>query len=1178
MNLSLWLRRGAAVAFVCLCALLCAASAQSQTVACSTSGGTGYTQITASYVGGRYSPLTAGKIYFQPVRSISGPGGAAQAGGGGQILGTACYANVTAGAASFYVPDALAANPNICYAATVLDNYGNTIIGSGMQAYGMGVNFGGPYGCLQPTGTSWSLDVYIPSTPVTVLPASLFATPTATAGGSAAASISLLNSGQYQISFTLPQGPTGPASTVPGPAGATGAPATWGGVYNGSTTYNTVGEQVSYSDGATYVNLQTGNTGNTPGSSPSWWQVANPAASVSVAQQQQLAQIGTPSPATQGISSPTSSGMNVSANQTLFSQAAISQSGTITGVSFVTGASGTITFLVASKSGSAMTVVQSFTVSVASGSTSLTNLSIPAVAGQYFGVYSPTGMNIFFKNGGGTTGMYFCTGLAGSGTTVTANNTDDAQFNWTVTATPLGNRLVADEANITTAIAGVMTTSQQQAVAVNGPPTQTSQGAPTPAAVGNSTRGFSLISQTPASASGAITSLTINTTGATTLTIFTANIATSLGTASRVSSQTLTTSATSGTNTYNGLYIPIQAGQYVGVEIPSTPTISIFFATSGGPGIWTYSGLLGTSGNGALTPGAGDLAQFNWTITTTPLLLATQPYAGEVLPGPVLAASGAPVGFVNGDSWPCGYGLLTGAQANAYSNLTLAGMGVPLTSITPICESGTGMEWIANNQINLSSNYSGQSITSNSITITDGMGNDSNTNTEPVWQTMKQAALALIVDAGTIDPQNNTSGVAAKQFASTAVVSSGTGGTSTHYPIKGETCSSGPCTFTWSNVTGRDIYILVEVDNGSSYNPSVTVDGVSYTGTWSSGSWLTGVNEPTISQTWAPWPLHITSPSNGLHTVALTLPTGKTAIEVIGSGADKSASGPQVIATTGASAPFTTLTQQQIDAPVTAWEAAVTEAQMSGFNVFFRDTQDIATLNSPFVTFTYNGSAVAAALIINITGGVWQSVTLDPNYTAPNWCLNSSLATATALGSGTGATLTVTCASSGGSIQSINVTNGGSNYDPVQLFSTLYSHPNLTLHALLAQALLAKVNMLNNGRNSDVASGTITNARECDAYANASVVLMPYCSLSSVMLSSSTVTSWIDPGRPGQQTKLQVCSPNGTDVFTFPANVFYGGATSATDTPANGKCDMFILTMTGQVDSSVANYWYATKL
>src|SRR6202012_1291681 len=74
----------------------------------------------------------------------------------------------------------------------------------------------GAYGCIQPTGSSWSFDTYQPSTPVTVLPASLFATPTATAGGSAAASISLLNTGQYQLAFTLPQGP---ASTVPGPVG-----------------------------------------------------------------------------------------------------------------------------------------------------------------------------------------------------------------------------------------------------------------------------------------------------------------------------------------------------------------------------------------------------------------------------------------------------------------------------------------------------------------------------------------------------------------------------------------------------------------------------------------------------------------------------------------------------------------------------------------------------------------------------------------------------------------------------------------------------------------------------------------------------------------------------------------------------------------------------------------------
>ena len=139
----------AAGATVCLAL---PAMAQTTTVSATCVGGV---IVSGSCTG---TPVASGTIYWQPVE-------AGRAGtNGGQVLNAPLKATVTAGAFSLAMADALQSSPNIMYAVTVIDNAtGNVLLGAGLSpsspAY---VNQGGAYGCVQPTGTTWSFDTYVP--------------------------------------------------------------------------------------------------------------------------------------------------------------------------------------------------------------------------------------------------------------------------------------------------------------------------------------------------------------------------------------------------------------------------------------------------------------------------------------------------------------------------------------------------------------------------------------------------------------------------------------------------------------------------------------------------------------------------------------------------------------------------------------------------------------------------------------------------------------------------------------------------------------------------------------------------------------------------------------------------------------------------------------------------------
>lgn len=114
----------------------------------------GYTQVTAQYIqdscGNLISNATA---FFQPVSSVTGMPISFRAGGNeGAVMMVPVAALVSYGTLSIQLVDTSTTFPvNIGYSVRVIDNItGNSLLGPG-------------YGCIQPSGASWSLDTYEPN-------------------------------------------------------------------------------------------------------------------------------------------------------------------------------------------------------------------------------------------------------------------------------------------------------------------------------------------------------------------------------------------------------------------------------------------------------------------------------------------------------------------------------------------------------------------------------------------------------------------------------------------------------------------------------------------------------------------------------------------------------------------------------------------------------------------------------------------------------------------------------------------------------------------------------------------------------------------------------------------------------------------------------------------------------
>lgn len=179
---------------------------------------TGYTTVSASHLqDATGTNITNATIWFQPVDNKGKPLSFRSGGTEGQTVSTPVTATVTNGAFSVVLADTTLTQPaNVGYSVTVLDNLtGRNLLGSG-------------YECIQPTGSTWSFDAYVPN--------------------------------------LSPQ-----VSVIVGGEGPAGPPLTPKGTYSGTATY-AKGDVVSLSGGS-YISLTDSNTGNAPATSTVQWQV-----------------------------------------------------------------------------------------------------------------------------------------------------------------------------------------------------------------------------------------------------------------------------------------------------------------------------------------------------------------------------------------------------------------------------------------------------------------------------------------------------------------------------------------------------------------------------------------------------------------------------------------------------------------------------------------------------------------------------------------------------------------------------------------------------------------------------------------------------------------------------------------------------------------------------------------
>jgi hypothetical protein len=237
---------------------------------------TGSTTVAAHFLQDASGVLIANAtIYFKPVDNKGDPisfrGGPPDS--AGQVSRNSVQAAVINGVFSVVLADTTLTTPaNIGYSVSCIDNV------SGKELLGPG------YGCIQPSGPTWSFDGYVPNTvaqaPMNIvdglIPKGTY-DPSRTYGMGEvvrfgdASYASMIPNNTHLITdretdaFWMLLTQDGETNVV-GPPGPGWDPA---GPYDAGSTY-VIGKAVSYS-GQSYVSIQNGNEGHPPSSSPSWW-------------------------------------------------------------------------------------------------------------------------------------------------------------------------------------------------------------------------------------------------------------------------------------------------------------------------------------------------------------------------------------------------------------------------------------------------------------------------------------------------------------------------------------------------------------------------------------------------------------------------------------------------------------------------------------------------------------------------------------------------------------------------------------------------------------------------------------------------------------------------------------------------------------------------------------------
>lgn len=517
------------------------------------------------------------------------------------------------------------------------------------------------------------------------------------------------------------------------------------------------------------------------------------------------------------------------------------------------------------------------------------------------------------------------------------------------------------------------------------------------------------------------------------------------------------------------------------------------------------------------------------------------------------------IGNNEGDSVNCGWGTAIGpTEAGSstlwYSHIVLSALGVPAANITDNCTPGSGIMYIANKHFN------NVTVTNNMYTIADALQNNGQQSlSDADFQSIYRAMLAWAVDLTVAGQASDASGYPSKiNGASSAITwTAGTVSSSTNYPGIGETCSSGPCTAQIPNVTGPDIFIVLEQDYGSTYSGiTECVDGTSGNSCIKGTSTQVGINmafqETTSGLTAAnaPWADHITMPgtpytgstgsANLRHTVYVTIPTGETLIRVIGTDGDQTSAGPFF----GMSGLYrwynANFTSVQYGNQIFRLVAA--EVKAARLQIGFSDPSSyIDGYLSPTITWT--GFTNNPDVSVTVTNGV-PGTTPTINYIGSG-CTGTP--TGTLNGGGSGAVISATC--SGGGLATLSI-SGGTNYGNVQQFNMWNSHPNGPGNAAIAAAAIKNFSQLITGRDTDAGAGTIPQWCEKDAVvipvSTGTAYLYPYCKLNFIPFSTATQL-YLDPGRPGMEFNVQLYNASaGALTVTLPNNIYGPTSTSIT--------------------------------
>src|SRR5579884_2260349 len=271
------------------------------------------------------------------------------------------------------------------------------------------------------------------------------------------------------------------------------------------------------------------------------------------------------------------------------------------------------------------------------------------------------------------------------------------------------------------------------------------------------------------------------------------------------------------------------------------------------------------------------------TIYVTGLTCTTYPVLTPVLSGGTWSST--TITYAGTGCSGTGTAHITGAGNTGYGSITLSPGAVTAVTIT---SAGGAM------------NGPSLPVQNNQVDVLNAAQNDAVIGASAVNnETYYRAMLAAALYRSQTDPQYAVSGFASKQYATSAVQTSGTWYPSPNFPQQGLiTYSTGSLTF--NNLTGTSLGIILGQYAGYSCSYSISVDGQAIAGPWTAGvqaafTETNGNDSPSFAWSYAPYGVLIPA-AESEHTVVVSVTSGNASgcdvVSVQGRG-DTDYTGPQ---------------------------------------------------------------------------------------------------------------------------------------------------------------------------------------------------------------------------------------------------------------------------------------------